>query len=129
MVEVIAAVAILAMVVLAVLTTISFSQTTILSGSSEGSAAAQAQNIADALIAGLHGKTDANIGTVGGAIYVDSTSGTFPNPSIDKQYTATAATDTTTAISGYKITVAVYYTDKTGRKCVQLTAFSAKDGG
>jgi len=138
LVEVIAAVAILAIVVLAVLTSIGFSQTTILSGSSEADAAAQAQNIADTLISSLHGKTNAdpdaitNAMTATGAVYVAST--TFPNPAKGKQFTFTEVSDSagtadsTVAVKGYKIKVAVYYTDKTGRKCVQMTAFAAEDG-
>jgi Tfp pilus assembly protein PilE len=135
MVEVIAAVAILAMVVLAVLTTISFSQTTILSGSSEGSAAAQAQNIADALITELHTESTATVETetsISGVTvaYVDSAS--FPNSadrSKDKQFTIIGLATDSNGITGYRIKTAVYYNDKTGRKCIQLTAFSAKDGG
>ncbi len=132
MVEVLAAVLILAIVVTAVLTSISFSQRTILSQSSQGEAAAQAQNLADALLAKLHGKTEAQAAAVAAdtsdpnMVYVKPEN--FPDASKDKQFTFTTVRDDTSKIYSYRIKTAVYYTDSTGRKCVQMTAFAAKGG-
>jgi prepilin-type N-terminal cleavage/methylation domain-containing protein len=88
LVEVLAAVIILAIVAVAVLTSIGFSQTTIFSGSSEGDAAAQAQSIADALIPELNSKDPSAVKaeTVGDAVYVEP--GSFPNATKDKQFTS-----------------------------------------
>lgn len=112
--------------VTAVLTSISFSQRTILSESSQSKAAAQAQDIADTLIAKLHGAdgTTAAAAAVNDAERVDSAS--FPDPAYDKQFSVDVVDDGT--IDGYRIKTAVYFTDSTGRKCVQMTAFAAKDG-
>lgn len=130
MVEVLAAVLILAIVVTAVLTSIGFSQRTILSESSQSDAAAQAQNIADTLIEKLHGADKINPDDLemSGVQQVDSTE--FPNPEYGKQFTVTAVHDDKDSliVSGYQIKTAVYFTDSTGRKCVQMTAFAAKDG-
>lgn len=130
MVEVIAAVLILAIVVVGVLTTISFSQRTILSGSIQGKASAQAQTIADALIAELNSADALTVAAknIVGAVYVDKNE--FPKQTIDKQFTIISVTDMydTTKVEGYQIKTAVYFTDSTGRKCVQMTAFAAKGG-
>jgi hypothetical protein len=133
LVEVIAAVLILAIVVTAVLTGIGFSQRTILSQSSQGDAAAQAQDLADSLIARLHGADDIP-DTVGEAVRVDSD--TFPDAGLnhDEQYCITSVHDDILSgddnedVSGYRIKVAVAYRDSTGRKFVQLSAFAAKEG-
>lgn len=133
LVEVIAAILILAIVVTAVMTGIGFSQRAILSQSSQSDAAAQAQNLADTLIASLHGKDETEAGkvSVSGAVRVDS--GVFPAQNLDKQYRVTPVHDDTlsgknTDISGYRIQVAVAYTDSGGKKWIQLSAFAAKDG-
>lgn len=133
LVEVIAAVLILAIVVTGVLTGIGFSQRAILSQSSQGDAAAQAQNLADTLITMLHGKDEDQAAqvAVSGAQRVDS--GDFPAKDVDKQFRITPVHDDTLSgddseISGYRIQVAVAYTDNGGKKYVQLTAFAAKDG-
>ncbi len=130
MVEVLAAVVILALVVTAVLSTIGFSQRTILSKSTESGAAAQAQEIADALIKKLHGADADSLKTVEvlGAKYVENAD--FPDPSSpdDKQFTFIPVEKDADGIEGYRIKAAVYFTDGSGRKCVQMTAFSAKDG-
>ncbi len=130
MVEVLAAVVILAIVVTAVVTSISFSQRTILSESTQSDAAAQAQNIADTLMEKLHGADKINPDDLemDGVQQVDS--GDFPNPEYDRQFTVTAVDDEQgdVTVSGYRIKTAVYFTDSTGRKCVQMTAFAAKDG-
>ncbi len=127
MVEVLAAVLVLAIVVTAVLTTISFSQRTILSGGSEGKAAAEAQSIADTLISQLSGTSDASKVTVSGAVRVPEGS-TFPDATKDKQFKLTSVENTKDSVKGYQIQTAVYYSDSTGRKCVQMTAFAAQGG-
>lgn len=126
MVEVLAAVLILAVVVTAVLTSIGFSQRTILSESSQSDAAAQAQNLADTLIDKLHGASDTDAASVKipDAQRVDSES--FPDSAYKEQFTIVSVNNG--GISGYRIRTAVYFTDSTGRKCVQMTAFAAKDG-
>lgn len=139
LVEVIAAVLILAIVVTAVLTGIGFSQRTVLAQGSQSDAAAKAQNLADQLIAKLHGSsvTDFN-NLVSDAIYVNATA-TFPDLTLtgsncDRQYTITPVkgdpnlSSDSTKLTGYRIKVAVAYRDSGGRKFVQLTAFAAKDG-
>nr|WP_319487382.1 type II secretion system protein [uncultured Caproiciproducens sp.] len=128
MVEVLAAVLILALVVTAVLTTIGFSQRMILSNSSETAAAAQAQGIADALITKLQESGEATVKneTVLGAGFAAEED--FPDASKDKQFTFAHVEDDK-GIAGYKIKTAVYFTDGSGRKCVQMTAFAAEDGG
>jgi prepilin-type N-terminal cleavage/methylation domain-containing protein len=136
LVEVIAAVAILAVVVTAVVAGISFAQRTVLSQGSQSSAAAQAQNLADQLIAKLHGLDESKLGTVSisGAAKIASGS-TFPNVSSsqDLQYTVSTVHDNAlsgsgSSVSGYRIKVAVAYRDSGGRKFVQMTAFAAKGG-
>lgn len=126
MVEVLAAVIILAIVVTAVVTSLGFSQKTILSESSQSDAAAQAQNLADTLIEKLHGADTNTVNDVSLPDVHRVDSGSFPNPAYDRQFMVTAVDDGT--VSGYRIKTAVYFTDSTGRKCVQLTAFAAKDG-
>lgn len=142
LVEVLAAVLILAIVVTAVLTGIGFSQRTVLAQGSQSDAAAKAQNLADQLIAKLHGNSAPDFSKlVTGADYVDTTATpTFPDLTLeglncDQQYTITEVHDnivlsgsSNTAVSGYRIKVAVAYRDSGGRKFVQLTAFAAKDG-
>ena len=131
LVEVIAAVIILAIVVVAVLTTIGFSQRTVISGSSEGNAAAQAQSIADALISELHSKAVLEVQketSVGGVTVAYVESGSFPDATKDKQFTIVSVTDNATNVQGYTIKTAVYFTDSTGRKCVQMTAFAVGGG-
>lgn len=142
LVEVIAAVLILAIVVTAVLTGIGFSQRTVLAQGSQSDAAAKAQNLADQLIAKLHGSsvTDFN-NLVSDAIYVNTSvaTPTFPDLTLtgsncDRQYTITPVkgdpnlSSDSTKLTGYRIKVAVAYRDSGGRKFVQLTAFAAKDG-
>ena len=126
LVEVVAAILILAVVVTAVLTGISFSQRTILSESTQGAAAAQAQNLADTLVSKLHGLSTAAPASVSvsGAEYVEPDK--FPDVAKNTQYTfyEVAAGE----IQGYRIKTAVYFTDGAGRKCIQMTAFAAKDG-
>lgn len=126
MVEVIAAVLILAVVVVAVLTGISFSQRTILSNSSQSAAAAQAQNIADTLVSKLHKFNNATPDSVAvdGAEFVEPSK--FPDDSKGAQFTFYEVASG--EIQGYRIKSAVYFTDTAGRKCIQLTAFAAKDG-
>lgn len=132
MVEVLASVLILAIVVVAVLTTISFSQRTIVSGSSQSKAAADAQTIADTLISQLNSASDDTKATVDGVSRIPD-GNTFPAATPDRQFTIKQvhATDSgnTDGIEGYRIKTAVYYTDSTGRKCVQMTAFAAAKGG
>ena len=135
MVEVLVSVLILAIVVVAVLTTISFSQRTIVSGSSQSKAAADAQTIADMLISQLNNNAVSIIqdNTIASAVYVDKND--FPKATLEKQFTIIPINSTDPAnsanpdnIDGYQIKTAVYYTDSTGRKCVQMTAFAAKGG-
>lgn len=131
MVEVLAAALILAIVVTAVVTGISFSQRNILSESSQSDAAAQAQSLADTLVSKLHGaeESEAEALTLPGAARVEA--GSFPVPAQDRQFAIESVHDGDggdKAIYGYRIRTAVYYTDSTGRKCVQMTAFAAKDG-
>lgn len=135
MVEVIAAVAILAVVVTSVVAGISFSQRTVLSQGSQSSAAAQAQNLADQLITKLHGLDESKLDTVSISGAAKITGATFPDTSStqDLQYTVSTVHDNTlsgsgTSVSGYRIKVAVAYRDSGGRKFVQLTAFAAKGG-
>lgn len=127
MVEVLAAVVILAMVVAAVMTTIGFSQRTILSNSSGAGAAAQAQEIADALITKLQESDETSLKNekILGAEFVAEEN--FPDASKDRQFTFFHVQDDR-GIEGYKIRTAVWFSDS-GRKCVQMTAFAAKDGG
>ncbi len=136
LVEVIAAVAILAVVVTSVVAGISFSQRAVLSQGSQSGAAAQAQNLADQLISKLHGLDESKLDTVSisGAAKIASGS-TFPDASStqDLQYTVSTVHDNTlsgtgTDVSGYRIKVAAAYRDGGGRKFVQLTAFAAKGG-
>lgn len=128
MLEVVAAVSILAIVVLAAVTAVNLSHSTVLSQGSSANAAAQAQSLADELITGLHGKTPDKIPTgFGGALYVEWSAFPDSNSAADKQFTAKYVDKD--GIEGYKIRTAVYYTDGNGRKCVQMQAFSAKDGG
>lgn len=128
MLEVVAAVSILAIVVLAAVTAVNLSHSTVLSQGSSANAAAQAQSLADELITELHSKTPADAAAAVGADYVDWDA--FPNSTLaaGKQFTAKSVTDAN-GIEGYKIRTAVFYTDSSGRKCVQMQAFSAKDGG
>jgi prepilin-type N-terminal cleavage/methylation domain-containing protein len=136
LVEVIAAVAILAIVVTSVVAGIGFSQRAVLSQGSQNGAAAQAQNLADQLIAKLHGLDESSLNTVSisGAAKIASGS-TFPDASSaqDLQYTVSAVHDNTLSgtgggMDGYRIKVATAYRDSGGRKFVQLTAFAAKGG-
>jgi type II secretory pathway pseudopilin PulG len=129
MLEVVAAVSILAIVVLAAVTAVNLSHSTVLSQGSSANAAAQAQSLADELITELHTKAPDKVPMAfDGAIFVDwdafPDSGSLSN----KQFTAKFITDGN-GIEGYKIRTAVFYTDSNGRKCVQMQAFSAKDGG
>lgn len=126
LVEVLAAVLILAVVVTGVLTGIGLSQRVILSEGAQGTAAAQAQDLADRLIEKLHGVSSAAPGsiTADGAVYVEP--GAFPDSSKGLQYTFEAVS--VGAVGGYRIQTAAYYTDSSGKKAVQLTAFAAKDG-
>ena len=133
MVEVLVSVLILAIVVVAVLTTISFSQRTIVSGSSQSKAAADAQTIADALISQLNTDDAPTVegNKIEGAVYVEQN--TFPQATPDKQFTIITINSKTSGntdkVDGYRIKTAVYYTNSTGRKCVQMTAFAAAKGG
>jgi len=136
MVEVLAAVLILAIVVTAVLTSISFSQRTILSESTQGDAAAQAQNLADTLIAKLHGQPTVErakeaADSITDAEMVDDFSN-FPSSDHTKQFTFKMISDGDAAasgtVTGYAIKVGVPYTDSTGSKWIQMTAFAAIDG-
>lgn len=124
--EVLAAVLILAVVVTGVLTGIGLSQRTILSESSRETAAAQAQSLTDTLLEKLHGAENAAPETVSvsGAAYVAPSA--FPDPSKGLQYTFESVS--AGAVAGYRIRTAAYFTDSTGKKAVQLTAFAAKDG-
>lgn len=126
LVEVLAAVLILAIVTTGVLTGIGLSQRVILSESAQETAAAQAQNLADGLVEKLHGVSGAAPGniSVSGAVYVAPAS--FPDPSKGLQYTFEAVS--VGAVEGYRIRTAAYFTDSSGKKAVQLTAFAAKDG-
>ncbi len=129
MLEVVAAVSILAIVVLAAVTAVNLSHSTVLSQGSSINAAAQAQNLADELITEFHTKAPGDFTTFDGAVYVDWDA--FPNSALaaDKQFTAELVTDKNNGIAGYQIRTAVFYTDSGGRKCVRMQAFSAKDGG
>lgn len=136
LVEIIAAVAILAVVATSVVAGINFSQRSVLSQGSQSGAAAQAQNLADELIAALHGLEEDDLDTVSvpGAVKVDP-GDTFPDETSeqDKQYTVSPVHDNTLSadsgdVSGYRIKVAVAYRDGGGRKFVRMTAFAAKDG-
>lgn len=134
MVEVLAAVLILAIVVTAVLTSISFSQRTILSESTQGDAAAQAQNLADTLIAKLHGQPTVEqakdaVNSITDAELVDDFNH-FPGSDRTKQFAFQMVSDAAASgtVTGYAIKVAVPYTDSTGSKWIQMTAFAAIDG-
>lgn len=133
MLEVVVAVCILAIVVLAAVTAVNLSHSTVLSQGSSANAAAQAQDLADALITELHTKepdavkVETTVGGIDGVSYVS----TFPDlssTSSDRQFTINVVNDQN-GVKGYKIRTAVFYTDSKGRKCVQMQAFSAKDGG
>lgn len=135
LVEVITAVAILAVVVTSVVAGISFSQRAVLSQGSQSGAAAEAQNLADQLIAKLHGLDESKLDTVSIPGAAKITGATFPDPTSDhdSQYTISTVQDDTLSehsgdIVGYRIKVAVSYRDGGGRKFVQLTAFAAKGG-
>lgn len=135
LVEVVAAVAILAVVVTSVVAGISFSQRSVLSQGSQSGAAAEAQNLADQLIAKLHGLDESKLDTVSVSGAVKITGSTFPDltSAQDHQYTISTVIDNTLSahsgdISGYRINVAVAYCDGGGRKFVRFTAFAAKDG-
>lgn len=135
LVEVIAAVAILAVVVTSVVAGISFSQRAVLSQGSQSAAAAEAQNLADQLISKLHGLDESKLDTVSISGAAKITGATFPDASSaqDLQYTVSTVHDNTlsgtgTDVSGYRIKVAAAYRDGGGRKFVQLTAFAAKEG-
>lgn len=130
--EVVVAVCILALVVTAGVMVVSLSHSTVLSQSSSANAAAQAQELADKLITELHGKTPEEVNkmrTFDGAINIGRLSKLFPDATsvFDKQFIIEYVDKD--GIEGYKIRTAVYYTDSNGRKCVQMQAFSAKDGG
>lgn len=128
MVEVVLSVLLLALVVTAVLTVMGFSQRLILSNSSETKAAAQAQEITDALITRLHSTKESDFESleVCGAKYVEKDK--FPLAEEDKQFTVSSVQDED-GVDGYKIETAVYFSDGKDRKCVRLSAFSAKEGG
>lgn len=135
LVEVIAAVAILAVVVTSVVAGISFSQRSVLSQGSQSAAAAEAQNLADQLIAKLHGLDESKLDTVSVSGAAKITGSTFPDQTSDqdKQYAISAVSDKALSahsgdVSGYRIKVAVAYRDGGGRKFVNFTAFAAKDG-
>jgi Tfp pilus assembly protein PilV len=122
--EVVAAAAILSIVVLAALMAVAFSHSTILSGNTEANAAAQAQNLADELMNELHTKTPDEI-SISGAYKVKAN---FPDPSKEKQFSIEDS-EAKDGVEGYIIRTAVYYQDSNGKKCVQMRAFAAKDGG
>ena len=135
LVEVIAAVAILAVVVTSVVAGISFSQRAVLSQGSQSAAAAEAQNLADELISKLHGLDESKLDTVSISGAAEITGAAFPDVSSaqDLQYTVSTVHDNTLSgtgggIDGYRIKVAAAYRDGGGRKFVQLTAFAAKGG-
>lgn len=135
LVEVIAAVAILAVVVTSVVAGISFSQRAVLSQGSQSDAAAQAQNLADQLIAKLHGLDESKLDTVSVSGAAKITGAAFPDltSNQDSQYTISTVQDDAISahagdIAGYRIKVAVAYRDAGGRKFVRFTAFAAKDG-
>lgn len=129
LVEVIAAVAILAVVVTSVVAGISFSQRSVLSQGSQSDAAARAQNLADQLIAKLHGLDESKLNTVSVSGAAKITGATFPDQTStqDIQYAISTVNDPGD-IPGYRIKVAVAYRDGGGRKFVRFTAFAAKGG-
>ncbi len=122
--EVVAAAAILSIVVLAALTAIAFSHSTILSGNTQANAAGQALSVGDELINQLHTKAPDEI-TISGANRVGAG---FPDPSREKQFSIQTAAKSD-GVEGYVIRTAVYYQDANGKKIVQMQAFAAKDGG
>lgn len=128
MVEVVLSVVLLALVVTAVLAAMGFSQRLILSNSSKTKAAAQAQEITDALINRLHSVKESDIESleVCEAKYV--TPADFPLAAQDKQFTVSSMRDKN-GVELYKIETAVYFSDGQDRKCVRLSALAAKEGG
>jgi Tfp pilus assembly protein PilV len=129
LVEVIASVFILAIVVSGVVLTMNFSQQTILSKTSRNNAAAEAQAVADVLIDKLKSEDAETVKkeTINGACFIEKTK--FPSVKNDKQFTFYEVKDKVNNkkyIEGYRIKTAVYYDDG-GSKCVEMTAFTAKE--
>lgn len=125
LVELIAAIAIIAMVITAAVTGIVFSQQSVLQDTQREDASMQAQKISDELLAEMSGKSflenknnaQLPLNTVAGATYQGiAIASTFPNSraSGDKQYTVIEYNRVNlngVNIRGTQILVAVYYGD------------------
>lgn len=132
LVELIAAIAILSMVVIGTVTAVVLAQQAMLGDNLQENASLQAQQIADALLEEMSGKSFANNADeavrynpdlLNGAVYVEA--GAFPETkTVGKaQYTIReqSASAGKTTVTGTAITVAVYYSDT---KYVTIDAFA-----
>lgn len=122
LVELIAAIAILSMVVIGTVTAVVLAQQAMLGDNLQENASLQAQQIADALLEEMSGKSFANNADeavrynpdlLNGAVYVEA--GAFPETKTvgGAQYTIReqSASAGMTSVTGTAITVAVYYSD------------------
>ena len=122
LVELIAAIAILSMVVIGTVTAVVLAQQAMLGDNLQENASLQAQQIADALLEEMSGKSFANNADeavrynpdlLNGAVYVEA--GAFPETKTvgEAQYTIReqSASAGMTSVTGTAITVAVYYSD------------------
>lgn len=131
LVEMICAVTILALVVVAVMGVLSLSRTTILKDNTQDAASAQAQEVMDVLMASLSDLPNASPADVEAdllaldAVYAPSTAG-FAAKNGAKQYTFARTLPDAHGIYGYNIYVAVFYS---GDSSVTLNSFVPYQGG
>jgi Tfp pilus assembly protein PilV len=139
--EVIVAVALLAIVVLTVVGGIGMARQSVLNNNVQDDYTAKAQNIADTLITYLSAQ-DPSKDTVGneqakidemnkltGAVHVNSSSDFSSSNTNKEQFTYTWVGVENNPISGYKIEVRVYYNSGKEKKYSTFTAFAACTGG
>lgn len=127
LVEEICAVMILVVAVAALAGGIGLSRGTISRGNTQDAAAAQAQDLADTLVAELSARTETASGDVLGDDSVEYRQDRdFSKSAKEKQYFYEYVAGTGTRPAGYKITVRVPYGE--GR-AVTMTAYAADTGG
>ena len=128
LVEEICAALVLVIAVAALAGGIGMSRGSVSRSNTEDAAAAQAQDVADTLIAVLSAEPEPVSGTdvLGDDSVTYLPGGEFSDSGAVKQYAYEPVAETDDRPAGYKITVRVYY--GTGRYC-QMTAYAADTGG
>ena len=139
--EVIVAVALLAIVVVTVVGGIGMARQSVLNNNVQDDYTAKAQNIADTLITyltaqdpskdtitGVQKKID-EMNQLTGAAYVDSGSNFSPTNANNKQFCCTWFAKSGDESAGYKIEVRVYYNSGKEKKYSTFSAFAACTGG